>query len=373
MNIAIIGCGQLARMMAQAAHPLGIKTSFLAENGESSGCVMGLGPVVMADDAVSTHACYQQLGCPEVITVEREHVDISRLRQLATQCSVFPAPETVEITGHRGLEKTALQQLNIPVAPFKTLAPGDALAPIIAELGLPVFVKSVAQGYDGKNQWHLTSEAEVEQAWSEISEHHCVVEANVNYLAEVSLVGARDRQGNLVFYPLAENRHQRGILLSSVVPAAKSLQQFTSQAQTIFQTIVDAWQYVGVLAVEFFVTAEGLIVNELAPRVHNSGHWSLDGAVHSQFENHIRAITGRPLGATDLIMPTAMVNLLGTDVLPKRLDADCLTVYRYQKSPRLRRKVGHINLMDSEVERLNQRLMLLIEQIYPDFEQAGLA
>ncbi|MCL6414103.1 5-(carboxyamino)imidazole ribonucleotide synthase [Aestuariirhabdus sp. Z084] len=366
MHIAIIGGGQLARMMALAGWPMGITFSFLANKDENIDCVHGLGTVVRHQSDVAGEALYQALGQPDVITVEREHVDVNLLATLRPFCAVYPDPDAIAVCQHRGREKAFLQSLDIPIAPFRLADSADTLSAAVAELGYPVFVKSCEEGYDGQNQWRLTASDEL-VALIEQMEHwpSLVVEGQVTFSREVSIIAVRSANGAKACYPLAENAHRSSILVSSLAPAPNLTEALQQQAQQLADRLLDCWGYVGVLAIECFVVGDRLLVNELAPRVHNSGHWTQDaGGVCSQFANHLRAICGKEPGPTEPLQPAAMLNLLGQLPSVETAGKGELQLHLYNKLVKPRRKVGHINLQDSDPERLRQRLEALEAEVY---------
>ena len=366
MRIAIAGCGQLARMLALAGWEIGHHFTFIADPGEGTDCVAGLGPVVARDDAPEPAALFEALGCPDVVTVEKEHVSVALLEGLAEYCLVAPSPDTIRICQHRGREKTALQNLGINTAPFQLVEHGAALIAAVEALGYPAFVKSCEQGYDGQNQWLLHDGAALETLAAQMdSLPPLVVEGAVHFDRELSIIAARSVSGDTVLYPLAENRHREGILLTSEVPAANISEETQAQANHIARTLLEQWSYVGVLSIELFDEGGALRVNELAPRVHNSGHWSQDAGVTSQFSNHIRVITNTRPGNTRPALYSGMVNLLGREPDAALLQAEDVNLHWYTKSVRSRRKVGHINVQARDRAHLQQRLAELEDSLYP--------
>ncbi|MCO1335438.1 5-(carboxyamino)imidazole ribonucleotide synthase [Microbulbifer sp. OS29] len=358
-RVAIIGCGQLAQMMAQEGRPLGVEFSFLAEGGENTDCVQGLGVIVQRKQGQGAEALYQALGCPEVITSEREQVSVGLLRALQRFCPIYPDPHIIEKAQHRLREKRALTDCGLPVAPFVAALKETELRGALDQLGFPAFIKSCENGYDGKNQWCVTNAEELEAALPQTSGQECVVEAGVDFACEVSIIGARSVSGEIKAYPLTENRHQKGTLILSRAPYANP--ELVAVAEHYLKTLLRDWDYVGVLAVECFICDRGLIINEVAPRVHNSGHWTLEGTEASQFTNHIRAILDMPLGDTSCPQPVVMVNLLGVDTAPKQLNQ---SVCWYGKKLRPGRKMGHVILQDFCEDNLRQRSEAVIKELY---------
>ncbi len=367
MHIAIVGCGQLARMLALAGWPMGLTFSFLAEQGDDTACVEGLGKVIYRYQYRDAASLFQALGRPGVITVEKEDVDVDMLRELHNFCPVYPDPEIIHTCQHRGREKRFLQYVGVDTARFELIAGIKDLPPAIERLGLPVIIKSCEQGYDGQNQWHLnTAQDHAAFVHEQHSLPESVVESRVNFEREISLLIVRSRNGQMLVYPPTENTHRNGILLTSIAPAADLSPALLAQIDSVVTRIMAGWNYVGVLAIECFITPDRILVNEMAPRVHNSGHWTQQGAITSQFENHLRAITGMGLGNTRSQSHIAMVNLLGR-VVPVPLKGENNThLHLYNKTIRPGRKVGHINMLDQDRSRLQQQLNDAVTNIYGD-------
>jgi len=369
MRIAIAGCGQLARMLALAGWEMGHDFVFIADPNENIDCVSGLGEVVHRDEALSGEPLYAALGKPDVVTVEKEHVSVPMLESLSDHCLVAPCPEAIRICQHRGREKTLLQSLGIATAPFRLVHDRETLIDAVTALGYPGFIKSCEQGYDGQNQWLIKDDEALEALAGKMNQlPDLVVEGRVNFDRELSLIAVRATSGEIAIYPLSENKHREGILLTSEVPAADVPEATVAQAEAIAHTLLNHWSYVGVLSIELFDEAGVLRVNELAPRVHNSGHWSQDAGVTSQFGNHLRALTGVAPGATHPAHFAGMLNLLGRSPSPRLLQADDISLHWYTKSIRPRRKVGHLNLQATDRSRLQQRLSALEAELYPEGE-----
>ncbi len=369
MHIAIAGCGQLARMLALAGWEMGHTFAFIADPGEGTDCVDGLGTIVARESIESAAALFDALGQPDVITVEKEHVSVTLLEDLTAYCPVAPSPESIRVCQHRGREKTVLQSLGIPTAPFRVVNDADALISAVDALGYPAFVKSCEQGYDGQNQWLLkdaTMLAELADNMATLPE--LVVEGAVDFDRELSLIAMRTPSGEIATYPLSENRHREGILLTSEVPAPDVSADTQAQADHIAHTLLAHWSYVGVLSIELFDEGGALRVNELAPRVHNSGHWSQDAGVTSQFGNHLRAITDVTPGQTWPAGFAGMVNLLGRAAHDDLLRAADVNLHWYGKSIRGRRKVGHLNIQAKDRLALQQRLSAIEAALYPEGE-----
>ena len=369
MRIAIAGCGQLARMVALSGWEMGHQFSFIADPGEGIDCIEGLGTICTWDGELAIAELYEALGSPDVVTIEKEHVDLALMEGLAAHCLVAPSPEAIRVCQHRGREKTLLKSLGILTAPFHLVEDASALIDAVNNVGYPAFVKSCEQGYDGQNQWHLKDAAALDDLAQQMpSLPPLVVEGAVHFDRELSLIAARSVSGDIALYPLAENRHREGILLRSEVPAPNVPDSTLEQAMQIAYTLLEHWSYIGVLSIELFDEGGKLRVNELAPRVHNSGHWSQDAGVTSQFRNHIRAITDCKPGSTELTEYAGMVNLLGRSADRNLVNADDISLHWYTKSIRSRRKVGHLNVRASDRQQLQQRLSEIEAALYPGNE-----
>ena len=358
MHIGIVGCGQLSRMLALAGKPMGIRFSFVADEGEDSVCVDGLGKVVRWKTGDDIAALYQALGQPDRITVEKEQVDLSLVEDLQKHCPVHPNPKAFAAAQHRHREKQLLDSPNIPTSPYIYGQPDPE------QLALPVVVKSCRDGYDGKNQWVLKTQDDLEAFRSEPRGDELIVEKFVPFEREVSQVSVRREDGSILHYPLAENRHDKGILRESIVPAPNTSSQLEASAQAYIRRIMEALDYVGVMAMECFVVEDGLLINELAPRVHNSGHWSQSGSATCQFENHIRAVADLPLGSTEVFGVAGMINLIGIDKPDLKVLTATSKLHWYEKSVRPGRKLGHINVIADHYDALKQSMLELNASVY---------
>ncbi|MEM8564743.1 MAG: 5-(carboxyamino)imidazole ribonucleotide synthase, partial [Pseudomonadota bacterium] len=310
MRVAILGCGQLARMMAHAAAPLGIDCCFVKLGDELTPCVDGLGDIVAWSPGDSAQSLHSALGKPDVVTVEREAIDVDLLRSLQSFCPVSPSPESVRVGQHRGRERALLDELGIPCAAHQVANTPQEVRAVAGQLGLPVVLKSCESGYDGKLQWRFYEAADVDQFCEAQTAGEWLIEKFVAFDREVSIVAARSTTGEFRAYPLTQNHHRDGILLASLAPAPNITEDLQRQATDIVQRIMNQLNYVGVMAVELFDVEGKLLVNELAPRVHNSGHWTMQEGIASQFENHMRAITGMTLGETQPSYHAGMLNVL---------------------------------------------------------------
>ncbi|MFJ4234904.1 5-(carboxyamino)imidazole ribonucleotide synthase [Serratia nevei] len=345
--VCVLGNGQLGRMLRQAGEPLGIAVY----------------PVGI--DAEPEAVPYQN----SVITAEIERWPETALtRELATH-SAFVNRDIFPRLADRLTQKQLLDQLCLATAPWQLLASAAEWPQVFASLGELAIVKRRVGGYDGRGQWRLRPGQEAELPADAYGE--CIVEQGINFSGEVSLVGARGHDGRSVFYPLTHNLHEDGILRTSVaLPQPNpALQQ---QAEQMLAAILNELNYVGVMAMECFIVGDRLLINELAPRVHNSGHWTQNGASISQFELHLRAILGLPLPQPVVSTPSVMVNLIGTAVNEQWLSLPLVHLHWYEKEVRPGRKVGHLNLNDPSAADLRQALQALAP-LLPGEYQSGLA
>lgn len=367
MRVAIVGTGQLARMLALAGMEMGIRCSFLAEPGEDTSCVDGLGTVIHRLDEWGPEQTLAALGHPEVVTIERESVDVELLRELAQHRPVYPNPDAVATMQHRLLEKNLVAELGLDTAPYRGANNAAEVTAAIEQLGLPVVTKSCRDGYDGRGQQHLRDEAELARFSEELDSGEWLVESRIDFEREVSLIGVRSGNGTMAFYPLTENQHHEGVLVTSMAPAGDIAPDMAQRAIDYLAAIMSELDYVGVIAMECFVAGERLLINELAPRVHNSGHWTLRSEASSQFENHLRAILGMPLGQTQVSGCAGIVNILGDYDLTatlRTLPAQA-TLMDYNKSAAPRRKLGHVNITGNDPGELSHDLKRVREHLYP--------
>lgn len=361
-TIGVVGGGQLGRMLALAGYPLGLRFRFLDPSPEA--CAGQVGELIVGDYTDETQLAELARGAA-VVTYEFENVPVATAHYLQQFGPVYPPPHALEVAQDRLVEKQFFQHHGIPTPRFLPVDSRDDLHSAVAELGLPAVLKTRRLGYDGKGQALLQTAADLDPAWEQLSGVPLILEAFVPFESEVSIVMARAVDGITAAYPLSTNTHTNGILHSS-----KSFGQHPYQtlAETYAARVLTELEYVGVLAIEFFQVDDQLLANEMAPRVHNSGHWTIDGAVTSQFENHLRAILGWPLGSTALSHSAAgMVNLIGTlPELQTLLTLPEVALHLYDKAPRPGRKIGHINLVASDRASLEQRLAAVLQQIDGD-------
>jgi len=345
--VCVLGNGQLGRMLRQAGEPLGIAVYPVGLDAEPSAL-----PIAQS-----------------VITAEIERWPETALTRELANHPAFVNRDIFPRLADRLTQKQLLDQLNLATAPWQLLADKSEWPAVFSTLGELAIVKRRTGGYDGRGQWRLRADETAtlpDECYGE-----CIVEQGINFSGEVSLVGARGHDGRTVFYPLTHNLHQDGILRTSVAfPQADAAQQ--QQAEAMLSAIMHELKYVGVMAMECFVTPQGLLINELAPRVHNSGHWTQNGASISQFELHLRAVLGLPLPQPVVFAPSVMVNLIGTDLSTDWLQQPLVHLHWYDKEVRAGRKVGHLNLTDSDPARLTAALNALVP-LLPDAYASGIA
>jgi 5-(carboxyamino)imidazole ribonucleotide synthase len=341
-------------MLALAGYPLGIECHVLDRTADAPGAQVA---DAVQGDLDDPDALARLAAAVDVVTFEIENVAVAPLEALGKRIEVLPPPRAVAAAQDRLAEKTLFRSLGIPTAEFVAIG-SAADAGAAAALDWPVVLKARRMGYDGRGQRVVDSAAALTAAWQDLGGVPSIAEAWVQFDREVSLIGVQGAGGQRVFYPLAENVHRKGILASTVAPYVDdALQQ---RAESWLTAIMTALDYRGVLTVEFFHTATGLVANEMAPRVHNSGHWTIEGAETSQFENHLRAVLGWPLGDARARGHAAMLNVLGE--LPRRetvLAIQGAHLHDYGKEPRPGRKVGHCTLVDTDRARLLERLEAL--------------
>ena len=351
MKIGVLGAGQLGRMLALAGYRLDFDFVFFDPAEEA--CAAPLGTHVhadYADDAALLRFC----DAVDLVTYEFENVPAHCAEFVAARKPLLPHPRALVVGQDRLAEKQLFDRLRIAVPKYAAVATREELDAAIAAVGLPAVLKTRRLGYDGKGQAVLRGAADVAPAWERLGRQPLLLEAFVPFEREVSCIGVRGRGGELSFYPVAENVHRDGILRTSI-PRGGDPQQRAAEDAT--RKVMESLDYVGVLAFEFFVAGGRLLGNEIAPRVHNSGHWTIDGAQCSQFENHLRAIAGLPLGSTALRGHAAMVNFIGT-VPPLEALARIpgLHAHLYGKQAKPARKIGHANLTAESEGELNAAL-----------------
>jgi 5-(carboxyamino)imidazole ribonucleotide synthase len=355
-SLGVIGGGQLGRMFVQAAQRMGYRAGVLGATEDSPAVQVAHWAVVAPPDHLPALRTFAERA--QAVTVEFENVSAPALRWLARRIPVRPGWRTVWVSQNRLREKGFLAEHGIPLAPWRPVRTEPELREAIAALGLPLILKTAASGYDGKGQVLVQRADDAEVAWASLNHVDCVAEGWVDFAAEVSVIVVRGVEGRAVAYPVGLNRHERHILDSTVMPAPVG-PIVALEARTLALVIAEALGTVGVLTVEFFLTAQGwLLVNELAPRPHNSGHLTIEAAVSSQFEQQVRALCGLPLGEADLVTHAAMVNLLGDLWAGGEPDWEAalradpgIRLHLYGKrTPARGRKMGHLTVLDPDPE-----------------------
>lgn len=342
-RIGVLGAGQLGRMMAIAGYPLGQKFGFYGTSDDEPSALLGH----MYKQSDGEDSLAQLVEFSDVITYESENTCIEQVREIAKTTPVYPAEKSLFMAQHRGREKGLFDQLSIPCAPYQVVDSLESLKIAVEEIGLPAVLKTTTEGYDGKGQFVLKEMSQIDQAWSEIGGRELVLEGFIDFQRELSIVAVRNNNNEHVYYPLVQNVHHEGILRYTIAPAREISAEVQMQAEKFMQDLLDELDHVGVLTLELFETVNGLVANEMAPRVHNSGHWTIEGAYTSQFENHVRAISGLPLGDTSPRQPlAAMINIIGeTGPVEKVLAMPNAFLHLYDKQERVGRKLGHINVL----------------------------
>jgi len=361
MKIGILGGGQLARMLALGGHPLGAK--FVILDPAPDACAAAAAGQVVGDydDTGKLDEFSAQV---DVVTYEFENVPAEGVKYLAAgKTPVYPSPQALAASRDRLNEKTLFRELGIPTPDFAAVNSLDDLKKAVRETGLPAVLKTRTMGYDGKGQAVIKTEGDIDTAWTTVGKAECVLEGFVTFTREISVIAARGRSGETLFYPVGENTHSNGILHHNVIvngfddPMQKTAEDYSRR-------LLDYFGYVGILSLELFDANGMLMANEIAPRVHNTGHWTIEGAETSQFENHIRAVMGLPLGSTSPTGYSAMVNFIGSIPPPESV----LTIkgahyHSYDKKGKPGRKIGHATVRcDDKKEMLSglEKLLALV-------------
>jgi 5-(carboxyamino)imidazole ribonucleotide synthase len=343
VRVGVLGGGQLGRMLALAGYQLGIEFRFFDPN---SGAPVGqIGELVAADYA-DLAALERFLEGVDVVTYEFESIPLTTVEFVAERVKVYPPVGALKTAQDRVLEKKLFESLGIPTPDFAPVDSLDDLEKAVSRMGLPVVLKTRRMGYDGKGQAVIRDKSSIGPAWKQLAGVPLLVEKYVSFQHELSVIGARDAGGREVFYPPVENVHGEGILRKSTAPAPSATPEVSALAIDYCRRLMTKLEYVGVLALELFSVDGALLANEMAPRVHNSGHWTIEGAETSQFENHLRAVLSLPLGATSLRGSCVMLNIIGH--IPPRekvLSVEGAHLHLYGKAPSEKRKVGHVTLV----------------------------
>jgi 5-(carboxyamino)imidazole ribonucleotide synthase len=354
VKVGVLGAGQLGRMLALAGYPLGLRFRFLDPNPESPAAALGEFIAADYDDPDALRRFAEGL---DVATYEFENVPASVADYLAGHVpAVHPHYAALAVSQDRLSEKQLFRRLGIPTAPFAAVDSEDDLARAVDEVGLPAVLKTRRYGYDGKGQFVLREAADVHRAWAALGGAPLILEGFVAFERELSIIAVRGRDGDIVYYPLSENHHLEGILRRTIAPAPGVTASLQARAEASARAVLEEFDYVGVLAIELFQRGDDLLANEMAPRVHNSGHWTIEGAETSQFENHLRAICGFPLGSTAPRGNAAMLNLIG-NVPPREavLTVEGAHLHIYDKAPRPGRKLGHVTVVAQDADQVAKR------------------
>ncbi len=354
MKVGILGAGQLARMIALAGYPLGL--DFIVLDPSPDACAGKLAEHLIGeyDDE---NLLAQLAALSDVVTYEFENVPAKVANFLTEHTKVYPPPQALRVSQDRLLEKNFFKELGIPMPDFVLVESLSDLQQAVSVLGYPAILKTRTLGYDGKGQSFLKSEADLPSAWDAMQGYSCIAEAFVPFKREVSIIAVRSVSGEVAFYPLSGNLHKGGILRVAECKADDPMQP---QAEDYVSRLLQALDYVGVIALELFEVDGKLLANEFAPRVHNSGHWTIEGAETCQFENHLRAILDWPLGSTAAVGKAAMVNFIGGLPEPKDVLAiEHAHLHLYGKSPRKGRKVAHVTVRAKTYEQFEESISKL--------------
>lgn len=349
LTLGILGGGQLGMMLAQSALKLGHRCVFLEDTPHA--------PAGLYGQVYSTQQLDEFVTKADIFSLEFENTPVATASYLANQKQgIYPPSAALAVAQDRLAEKALFNELDIATVPFMAVNSLDELQTATKKLGLPLVLKTSRGGYDGKGQYVIKTKDDIATAWQELSDAltkgnlpaPLIAEGFIHFSREVSLIGVRGRTGEIGFYPLVENVHKNGILSKTIAPAP-NVDTLSQTAQTSMKKLLEKLDYVGVLTLELFVSDDGLIANEIAPRVHNSGHWTIEGANTSQFENHIRAVLGLPLGDTGIIKPSVMLNVIGKyPNIHELLTHTGVHFHHYHKAERDGRKIGHITVMSDD-------------------------
>jgi 5-(carboxyamino)imidazole ribonucleotide synthase len=360
MTVGIVGAGQLGRMLALSGYPLGLDFLFLDRAADTPG---GQVAPILCGEFTDPALLAQLAERSQVLTFDWENISVDALRTLkgVKICPPIPALAAAQ---DRVSEKQLFEKLRIPTTRWRSVESREQLLKAAKEVGLPGVIKTRRMGYDGKGQAVVRTAAELDRAWNELGAAPLLYEDLVPFEREVSIIGARSTRGEVAIYPLNDNVHSKGILRLTRAPfGSAKLQRLAAK---YLERVLTHFRYAGVLTIEFFVRDGALIANEMAPRVHNSGHWTIEGAATSQFENHLRAILGLALGSTRALGHSAMINLIGTMPNAARLLAhEGLHLHAYGKAPRPGRKLGHCTFVESTPRSRDLQARRLLGELAP--------
>jgi 5-(carboxyamino)imidazole ribonucleotide synthase len=361
MTVGIVGAGQLGRMLALAGYPLGLDFLFLDPAADApAGRVAPLLHGAFTEARLLAELSQRS----EVLTFDWENISVDALRALQGDTRIAPPIPALATAQDRASEKKLFERLKIPTTRWMAVSSRAQLTRALREIGLPAVIKTRRLGYDGKGQSVVRTPEDAVQAWEQLGTAPLLYEELIPFDCEVSIIGARSRRGEVAVYPLNGNVHSQGILRLTRAPFGPP--RWQRLAASYLERVLTHFRYTGILTIEFFVRGGKLIANEMAPRVHNSGHWTIEGAVTSQFENHLRAILDLPLGSTRPRGFSAMLNLIGT--MPAReglLAQGELHLHDYGKQPRPGRKLGHCTLVEGSAAARDRRARRLLAQLAP--------
>jgi 5-(carboxyamino)imidazole ribonucleotide synthase len=360
-RVGIVGGGQLGMMLAEAGATIGIECLTLDPAPDSPASRIAPAIIGAYDDE---GALAELAAASDVVTYEFENVPVESARFLAERVAVSPPPASLEFAQDRLREKTLFEDVGLAVPPFASVATKEELDEALDVVGVPSVLKSRRLGYDGKGQARVGAVHAARDAWRSVGEVPSILESFVAFDRELSILGVRGHDGAVAFYPLVENVHRDGILRVSIAPAVDVSPHLQAEAERLAVDVMDRLGHVGVLAIELFQVGGGLLGNEFAPRVHNSGHWTIEGAPTSQFENHLRAVCGLELGPTNPTTYSAMVNLIGREPGDEAFPVDpAVHVHRYGKRARPGRKLGHVTVVADDTRALRRRLVSITRSI----------
>lgn len=365
MRIGIIGAGQLGQMLGHAARRLKVEVRFLDPSADPPAAVCGKVIQSAFDDPAALIALAETC---DVVTYEFENVPVAALQCLDGIAPIYPPAAALRHSQDRLDEKTLFDKLDIPLPGYHAIDTRDDLDVAAENLGLPIVIKTRRFGYDGKGQFVAKSAGDLDAAWKALSGQALIAEQWVPFDYEVSCIGVRSISGEIAFYPLTRNTHNDGILHSSRSPV--DAPELTGQSVAYLQRLLDQLDYVGVLALELFVVGDKLLANEFAPRVHNSGHWTIEGSETSQFENHLRAVLDLPLGATTNTGYAGMVNLIG-EISDASRTLGVGTLHDYGKAARPGRKLGHVTVVADSAEQRDALIRIIDNSVTSTIENTA--
>lgn len=354
MKIGVLGAGQLGRMLALNGYQLNHQFAFTAKSNNDPSSLLG----TVFTESSGQNTAESLINFADVITFESENTDIEIIRNISSSVQVFPGEKSLFTAQHRGREKSLFNKLNIPCAPNQIVNSLSDLKLAVNKIGLPAILKTTTDGYDGKGQFVINRDDQINDAWNNMGGVESILEGFVTFKRELSLIAVRGTDNDHRYYPLVENTHHNGILRMTNAPAENISNEIQETAEHYMKSLLDDLNHVGVLTIELFETEDGLVANEIAPRVHNSGHWSIEGARTSQFENHIRAITAMPLGDTATLHPfCTMINIIGkVGDVNEVLSMPNVHLHLYDKEEREDRKLGHITITAKSRDELNNNI-----------------